>query len=104
MKSNYLIVFSIILIIIGATFWVVYLHNPDNTKVIPKVQYTCPMHPQIMSDKPGSCPICGMELVPINNEDVKERDNKKEHEHAMPEGYAAITLSKKQAAMLGIRY
>lgn len=104
MKSNYLIVFSIILIIIGATFWVVYLHNPDNTKVISKVQYTCPMHPQIMSDKPGSCPICGMELVPINNEDVKERDNKKEHEHAMPEGYAAITLSKKQAAMLGIRY
>ncbi len=27
--------------------------------------YTCAMHPQIREDKPGNCPICGMELVPI---------------------------------------
>ncbi|MBB4802549.1 MULTISPECIES: efflux RND transporter periplasmic adaptor subunit [Flavobacterium] len=27
-------------------------------------KYTCPMHPEVILDKPGSCPICGMELVP----------------------------------------
>jgi Cu(I)/Ag(I) efflux system membrane fusion protein len=27
------------------------------------VKYTCPMHPQIIEDKPGNCPICGMALV-----------------------------------------
>ncbi len=27
------------------------------------VQYTCPMHPQVITDKPGKCPICGMALV-----------------------------------------
>lgn len=25
--------------------------------------YTCPMHPEIQSDKPGNCPLCGMKLV-----------------------------------------
>jgi rubrerythrin len=28
-----------------------------------KVIYTCPMHHEIVSDKPGKCPICKMELV-----------------------------------------
>lgn len=27
--------------------------------------WTCPMHPEIRSDKPGSCPICGMALEPL---------------------------------------
>ena len=31
----------------------------------PGAQYTCPMHPQIVRDAPGSCPLCGMALVPI---------------------------------------
>jgi membrane fusion protein, copper/silver efflux system len=30
-------------------------------------QYTCSMHPQIAQDKPGTCPICGMELVKKSN-------------------------------------
>lgn len=25
--------------------------------------YTCPMHPEILSDKPGTCPVCNMDLV-----------------------------------------
>jgi Cu+-exporting ATPase len=28
-------------------------------------QYTCPMHPEIIRDKPGACPICGMALEPM---------------------------------------
>jgi len=31
-----------------------------------KQTYTCPMHPQIVQDKPGTCPICGMDLVSVN--------------------------------------
>ncbi|HEV8129173.1 MAG TPA: heavy metal translocating P-type ATPase, partial [Candidatus Eisenbacteria bacterium] len=29
-----------------------------------KIEWTCPMHPQIVRDRPGSCPICGMALEP----------------------------------------
>jgi rubrerythrin len=28
--------------------------------------YTCPMHPEVISDKPGKCPKCGMNLVPVS--------------------------------------
>lgn len=27
-----------------------------------KTEYTCPMHPEVISDKPGRCPQCGMDL------------------------------------------
>lgn len=31
-----------------------------------KVQtYTCPMHPQVIKNEPGTCPFCGMDLVPF---------------------------------------
>ncbi|MHB1456915.1 MAG: efflux RND transporter periplasmic adaptor subunit [Armatimonadota bacterium] len=31
-----------------------------------KITYTCTMHPQVKEDKPGICPICKMDLVPMN--------------------------------------
>jgi Cu+-exporting ATPase len=33
-----------------------------------KSTWTCPMHPQIVRDGPGSCPICGMALEPMGHE------------------------------------
>jgi heavy metal translocating P-type ATPase len=34
-------------------------------QVPPGVKWTCPMHPEIVRDGPGSCPICGMALEPM---------------------------------------
>ena len=36
--------------------------------------YVCPMHPQITSDEPGNCPICGMNLVPRDIEPMPDDD------------------------------
>ena len=34
-------------------------------------QYTCTMHPEVVTNKPGKCPKCGMTLVPKKNEQAK---------------------------------
>jgi len=42
-------------------------HSTPQTPVQPAAGtvYTCPMHPQVSKDAPGSCPICGMALEPV---------------------------------------
>ena len=46
---------------------------------IPKAQqYTCPMHPEIITDEPGSCPICGMDLVPLEPSENAEQKTYKD--------------------------
>jgi P-type Cu+ transporter len=37
---------------------------PEPALVIPGAIYTCPMHPEVRQEGPGSCPICGMALEP----------------------------------------
>ena len=42
-------------------------NNKKKKHIVAKdTTYTCPMHPQIIQGKPGSCPICGMALEPMD--------------------------------------
>jgi len=45
----------------------------DNTEKA-KVWWTCSMHPSIRLPEPGLCPICSMELIPINNDNSGDSD------------------------------
>jgi Cu(I)/Ag(I) efflux system membrane fusion protein len=37
----------------------------DTVAVMDATSYTCSMHPNIRQNKPGKCPECGMDLVPV---------------------------------------
>ena len=49
--------------------------------------YTCPMHPEVTSDKPGKCPKCGMSLVQKGKKtDHSSMDHGQEAKHAESSG------------------
>jgi Cu2+-exporting ATPase len=54
-------------------------HNHSVTQ-----QYGCPMHPKVISNSPGMCPECGMQLIPIN---PAKHVPAKEHVHGTPDSF-----------------
>jgi RND family efflux transporter MFP subunit len=68
MKSK--LVFIIIgIVAVGGAFFIGrstgHKHAAGETAQEAKTLYTCGMHPQVIQDKPGNCPICGMKLTPL---------------------------------------
>lgn len=62
------IVVSLILISLGyLVFTLPSCKDPEHDKTTKAGKYTCPMHPQIVNNGPGSCAICKMDLVPLNS-------------------------------------
>ncbi len=50
-------------------------HKHSATEAVEKTTWTCSMHPQIKQGKPGDCPICGMDLIPLKKGgNVEEAD------------------------------
>ncbi len=52
--------FALLILMLGL---IVACNSEKEKQVHVHDEYTCPMHPQITQDKPGTCPICGMDLV-----------------------------------------
>ena len=63
-------------------------------------QWICPMHPQVIQDRPGTCPICNMDLVPADGIDVHAGpDDGAER----PEGLVPVRLSEAMVRRIGAR-
>jgi len=65
-KTKNIILTIIGIVLLGSAIYL-FLPSVDTTKVEndEKQLYTCGMHPQIISDEPGNCPICEMKLTPL---------------------------------------
>lgn len=54
-------------------------HGASGSATPAATTYTCPHHPEVVSDKPGKCPKCNMDLEP--KKDAKPTDPKGGHDH-----------------------
>ena len=62
--------------IIGIAIYLFALKSENHSEIEHQNEvYTCSMHPQIIRDKPGNCPICGMNLVKKITENNSVQDN-----------------------------
>ncbi len=50
-------------ILISMLFFISCKNKKTEVTTQSDTYYTCSMHPQVMQDKPGDCPICGMKLI-----------------------------------------
>ncbi|MFZ1806947.1 MAG: efflux RND transporter periplasmic adaptor subunit [Cyclobacteriaceae bacterium] len=101
-QDKYVLV--MITLIIGVTIgW--FISSPSNPSTATSEEHehssiaeiwTCSMHPSIRQSEPGDCPICGMDLIPLGNED----EGSDPMEVKMSE--AAMKLANVQTTVVGL--
>jgi Cu(I)/Ag(I) efflux system membrane fusion protein len=65
-------------------------------------RYRCAMHPWVVSDRPGRCPICRMELIPIEEEGTAPGAGRASAA-GLPPGQSAVWIPPRKQQLLGVR-
>lgn len=83
-KKLYILIFFCL--VVFTTGFFSSCKSKEETEVVTtekKLTYTCPMHPQIISEKPGTCPVCGMDLVLFDKTNVSDNLTLNESQRAL---------------------
>ena len=99
MKKPLIIILSVlVLAAIGFfSYKMFFEHKEQKTETAKNEVYTCPMHPQIIRDHPGICPICNMDLV------LKHTDSQAETENKNSNNINEISLSPSQQVLANVQ-
>ncbi|KAB2807688.1 efflux RND transporter periplasmic adaptor subunit [Phaeocystidibacter luteus] len=98
MKKKQIIGIIAVAIVAGALGWLIKPNHEahNHTETVTESQiWTCSMHPQIRSNEPGNCPICGMDLIPLE----EEGESANSHEISLTEN--ARRLANVQTEVVG---
>ena len=65
-----------IVLLLACTVLLMFTECRRNQKVLVNndLFYTCSMHPQVMESRPGKCPVCSMELIPVQKSTAPKSD------------------------------
>jgi Cu(I)/Ag(I) efflux system membrane fusion protein len=100
----------ILVLVVGAGVLVsrLLVDRSPGAPAVEKRLYQCSMHPQIVQDRPGTCPICGMTLTPVHGEPAPTAKRSPDAD-AMPagdahhvSGRAPFSLSTERQQLIGV--
>ncbi|MBU2466030.1 MAG: efflux RND transporter periplasmic adaptor subunit, partial [Bacteroidetes bacterium] len=106
MNNTKTIITAIVTLVIGLLLgWLIFggsgtepaAEHLHDTELAEETTWTCSMHPQIRQSEPGDCPICGMDLIPLGN----ENDNEGLDPNAISMSPTAMQLANIRTAVVG---
>lgn len=114
MKNKKIFFAVVFLLVSSIAWWKVSTQKTHAPAAHQGTIYYCPMHPQIRQNKPGTCPICSMDLVPLEEDKSGSTSEGKEGEggvseigrevpEGLPAGLAEVRLSTWKEQLIGVR-
>jgi hypothetical protein len=76
-------------------------HDYEQEHEHEKQKYTCPMHPEVVTDRPGNCPKCGMKLIPEKEETKAKPKSTAPESHDMHQRHGDEAMSHQMHGMPG---
>lgn len=74
MKKTIILVLAILLVSTAGFAQTTKAHTKSHQhKTTTSKKYTCTMHPEVVMNKPGKCPKCGMDLVARNTKKTQSK-------------------------------
>jgi Cu(I)/Ag(I) efflux system membrane fusion protein len=87
------LVVAVVVVAIGIGIYVAATRGGEKAGAEGGELWTCPMHPSVIQSGPGSCPICGMDLVPVEEGTSKEGGI---------EGHGVVEISPDKQQLIGV--